>query len=148
MSEDSIRRQHGLNEDEIALVKKLRESKHKEDKVNVMNVLGQTLSISQLQEATLRGEVVIDKFLTLTYPLNDTRTPDSLRALYLRQEEMMMEHVKEDEVIPSSPAKRQDDNATSLGRLKELSDDEVTTFSKANRQFLNSVYKDTGVFAE
>jgi hypothetical protein len=97
MTEDSIRRLH--------LLKKIKESKHKIDKVNVFGVLSQTLTVEQLRAATLRGEVVIDKFLTLSYPLNDPRTSPTLRALYIRQEEMMMEHVEEDEVMPSSRSK-------------------------------------------
>ena len=48
------------------------------------------MMVEVLNKANFKGEVVIDKIMALSFPLNDPRTPESLRKEYLKQEDLML----------------------------------------------------------
>jgi hypothetical protein len=54
------------------------------------------ISLEELKRATINGELIIDKKITLPYPLNDKRTSPERRLLYLIQEEMMIAYTQFD----------------------------------------------------
>jgi hypothetical protein len=52
---------------------------------------GSVMSIEKLRKATMNNVLVIDKYLTLFYPLNDPRTSPLRRKFYLEQEQLMID---------------------------------------------------------
>ena len=98
-------------------------------------------SLKGIQEATMNCLLVIDKMCILTYPLDDPRTGPALRALYLAQEELMMqpEDIPEEEL--SSPANdHKEEDVSSITILKTLSEEQVKVFQKQNSDYLKQVY--------
>jgi len=72
----------------------------------------EVLGIEAIQKATRDNRLVIDKYLTLFYPLDDPRTSPQRRDLYLRQQDLMhelavieREEAREAEGEISSPSK-------------------------------------------
>jgi len=64
---------------------------------------GSVMSIEKLRKATMNNVLVIDKYLTLFYPLNDPRTSLLRRKLYLEQEQLMIDlaQIEREEAIES-----------------------------------------------
>ena len=95
----------------------------------------------KIQELTMNGELIIDRVCLLSYPLNDPRTRPEIRALYLEQEELMMNPIMEEEPPLSSPAaihRRED--LSIVSRLKTMTDEQVEAFKTANWKYLHKIY--------
>jgi len=69
----------------------------------------EVLDIEAIQKATRDNRLVIDKYLTLFYPLDDPRTSPQRRDLYLRQQDLMHELA----VIEREEAREADDCSSS-----------------------------------
>jgi hypothetical protein len=67
------------------------------------------MSLEKLRKATMNDVLVIDKYLTLFFPLNDPRTSPQRRDLYLRQQDLMHELA----VIEREEAREADDCSSS-----------------------------------
>lgn len=105
------------------------------------------LTLRQLREATMNDELVIDKYLSLVYPLGDSRAEPERELLYQRQESLMMQPDDTEEQVLSSPSGNNehcqaDWTTISVGALKNLTDDEVKTFKLQNDAFLKKIYPD------
>jgi hypothetical protein len=99
------------------------------------------LGFKDIQNATINCELVIDKVCILTYPLSDPRTPEHLRALYLAQEDLMMQPEDVIEEQLSSPAREQkSEDLSCISTLKTLSDEQVTLFKKVNWEYLHKIF--------
>ena len=99
------------------------------------------LGIKEVQIATLNGELIIDKVSILVHPLNHPDTPEHLRALYIAQEELMMQPEDLEEPILSSPAREQkSEDLSCISTLKALTDEEVTVFKKQNWDYLHKIF--------
>jgi hypothetical protein len=48
------------------------------------------MMVGTANKANFNGDVIIDKVCMLSFPLNDPRTPESLRKEYLKQEDLML----------------------------------------------------------
>ena len=98
---------------------------------------------NQLRAATLNGQVIIDQVCTLTFPINDPRTPADIRALYLAQEELMMQPDDAEEPDLSSPAHDSlDINWTEIAvrGLKYMTPEDRSKCRAAERAFIEKAY--------
>jgi hypothetical protein len=117
-------------------------AKPKTKGVNAPKILG-TPTLKQIREATMRGEVIIDKVCILVYPLDDPRTEPDRRALYLAQEELMMQPDDAEEPDLSSPAHDSlDINWTEIAvrGLKYMTPEDRSKCRAAERAFIEKAY--------
>jgi hypothetical protein len=112
-------------------------------------VTGSVISIDNLRDATLNDVLVIDSQLLLFYPLDDIRTAEERRELYLMQEQLMIslaqnerEEATEEEL--SSPTEEQVGTVNwteiSVKGLKDLTEEQVATFKAQNQAHLHKIY--------
>ena len=112
-------------------------------------VTGSVISIDNLRDATLNDVLVIDSQLLLFYPLDDIRTAEERRELYLMQEQLMIslaqnerEEATEEEL--SSPTEEQVGTVNwteiSVKGLKDLTEEQVATFKAQNQAYLHKIY--------
>ena len=139
-NEDRIK--WGLTKEDIVTLKELHKSNTSTKVYASEAKIGVSFSLKKVQEATMKGECVIDKGCILTYPLNDPRTSSQLRALYLAQEELMVQSEDVEEVELSSPAKalEQDATAQAIGPVKYLSKETTAAMKKQNWNYLYKIF--------
>ena len=104
---------------------------------------GETPTLRQLRIATMNGELIIDKVCTLIYPLNDLRTEPDRRAMYLAQEELMMQPDDTEEPDLSSPSHDTlDINWTEIAvrGLKDMTVEDRAKCKAAERAFIEKAY--------
>ena len=136
---DKDREAAGMTKEDLKVLKELKGS----DKPYFAAHLHAPMSIADLQKATMEGRLVIDNELTLTYPINDSRTSPVLRELYKAQEELMMQPDDIEEPELSSPAEESINiNLTEIAvrGLKDMSPADRKACKARERAFIEKAY--------
>ena len=139
---DADRKAWGLTKEDIITLKELHKNNTSTKVYASEAKIGVSFSLKKVQEATMKGECVIDKGCILTYPLNDPRTSSQLRALYLAQEELMMQPEDVEPEQLSSPARAlvQDSASIEIGAIMNLTDETLATLQAQNRAYLHKIF--------
>ncbi len=139
---DADRKEWGLTKEDIVTLKELKKNNSSVKRYATEGIMGVAFSCRKVQEANMKGESIIDKGSILTYPINDSRTSPQLRALYLAQEELMMQPEDVEPEQLSSPAKAlvQDSTSIEIGAIMNLTDETLATLQAQNRAYLHKIF--------